>query len=379
MRCEKNFIFNEPIFCHPAPLLFHHTATRTSSRTPWRPAMYNTDLDKKLDQLSLEPEPAVPPYAAPQKSLLSSSLANERYHHHYQHQHQAGAFFSLDDESSSTTGPTARAIDIQRHYTDDHPEPVLLATSVGKDQDGRMIPSSSTISLLSLSIEDPSPAATYKGPQPQAFLDRKNSYNNIATRSSLTHLSQQRLQPYTKYTSPLPGPQPAPTFGSSPQTTASAEHNHSTAQSIPIGAGVIVPDSPSLDPTSLGGSPSRFWLTAQTPPRTVATSFRGPGRATSTQGPQKAHPMYIPIHVPPTINNYTTLVTLSSSLQGCGGDLPVLNPVQTPSEDPPMTPLFLNRNPGDSYFGDYGDGHMVDAVLEENEDERSDQEMDVPQ
>ena len=39
--------------------------------------------------------------------------------------------------------------DENQHYVD-HPEPELLATSVGKEVDGRLIPSSSTISLLSL-------------------------------------------------------------------------------------------------------------------------------------------------------------------------------------------------------------------------------------
>ena len=37
--------------------------------------------------------------------------------------------------------------DENQHYVD-HPEPELLATSVGKEVDGRLIPSSSTISLL---------------------------------------------------------------------------------------------------------------------------------------------------------------------------------------------------------------------------------------
>ena len=37
----------------------------------------------------------------------------------------------------------------------EHPEPQLLASSVGKDLDGKLIPSSSTISLLSLNQDVP--------------------------------------------------------------------------------------------------------------------------------------------------------------------------------------------------------------------------------
>ena len=73
--------------------------------------------------------------------------------------------------------------------------------------------------------------------------------------------------------------------------------------------GIPIPDSPNLDPVSLGGSPSRFWLSSQTPPISTNNSFKSR----------------------PTV-----------ALHNNGSSSPVLYPVQTPIEELPMTPLFLN-------------------------------------
>lgn len=283
------------------------------------------------------------------KSLLSNSLKGDKY---------------------TSTPPQLQKLlmeELTRNLTDEHPEPELLATSVGKDNDGRLIPSSSTISLLSLSNNAASVSTNYLdvallpkqgvpavvpamapavGPVPTA-MDLRNSYNNIRSRNSLTHLHQQRLQPYHKLTSPTVASNAEFITISSPQNIPMARNQ-----------GIMTPDSPNLDPTSLGGSPSRFWLNSQTPPRSLLNSFSksrthifphtqlhsqlGPGQPTAV------HSMAL------SQQNHTSVgskhsVSKAININKSGGDSPVLNPVQTPLEDFPMTPLFLNGG-GDNYF-----------------------------
>lgn len=294
-----------------------------------------------LPELNDPPASVQQPYAT--KSLLSSSLAGEKY--------------------------AAQPPDIQKfvmeqlskNLTDEHPEPELLATSVGKDSDGRLIPSSSTISLLSLSNNAASVATNFlefaPGPkQPPAgvqapmppVMDRKNSYNNMRSRNSLTHLSQQRLQPYQKLTSP--------TVGSSAEFTSI-----SSPRNIPMARnqGFMTPDSPSLDPTSVGGSPSRFWLSSQTPPRSLLNSLNKSRTQIYPLSKLHNHPhapvqavqtgqVQMPLPQAPNVDS-THAVSKAISINTAGGDSPVLNPVQTPLEEFPMTPLFLNGG-GNNYF-----------------------------
>ncbi|ODV79403.1 uncharacterized protein CANTADRAFT_22146 [Suhomyces tanzawaensis NRRL Y-17324] len=402
---------------------------------------FNSDIDKTMDNLTLvdRSEPSSEPSqrghpVLPKKSLLSSSLASERaaygYAQNRNYHPPSKAHFSLDGGDR----PSPANIDIQKHYTDDHPEPELLASSVGKDINGRLIPSSSTISLLSLNNLQNDLDSTLIGStkdsqtlsklqqhfqlfqtqpvinQPQAFVDRKNSYSAIPSRNSITHLNQIRLQPYQRFTSPPPaGPHMQQI---SPQT--SQESHHSTSQSIPINStykgNIIVPDSPNLDPTSLGGSPSRFWLSSQTPPRSMSNSLTRNSRSylyqtqnnqnpnqtvlqpqiqtqtPSTQGQDHANikkSMYISLQPNAENFNYTTTIV---PLDSAGHDSPNLVPVQTPLEDPPMTPLYLNKltlDSGDSYFGNYTftgtnnefggkDITSVATLIEENEIEEDD-------
>lgn len=197
--------------------------------------------------------------------------------------------------------------------TDEHPEPELLATSVGKGIDGKLIPSSLTISLLSLNANSLSSI----GQLPQ-LVDRRNSHGP-PLRTSLTHLHHQRLHPYHKLT--LAGQEPTPSI-------------HMVRSSGMISA----PDLPNLDPTSLGTLPSRFWLGSQTPPKLLSGSYKR-----SLHGHNG--------HNTRRINR--------------GDELPTLPPVQTPMEDLPMTPLHLSLEV-DSYFV-YGQKREVFQYDEDQE------------
>lgn len=326
----------------------------------------------------------------PKTSLLSSSLAKDQFPHTSANalsptvsERNNNLYMNIDDR-----------MDAESTFTDDHPEPILLASSVGKEIDGRLVPSSSTISLLSLNGQNSgsgcletteidgngessahgnmmSPknsnnhfAGNYNyshmtsNTTPQtAFMDRKLGHTNITSKNSLTHLNQIRLQPYQRFSSP-----------SSQQTFIQQEITSSTTcQGIPIEnkSSTIVPDSPSLDPTSVGGSPSGLWLSSQTPSKPSGDSFTNSSRSQlfhmmqSQQQQQEYESMQPvgPIHsIQPTLqstnqliynvnasNNYTTTSTINY-LKIDGSTSPVLHPVQTPSEDPPMTPLYLNSN-----------------------------------
>ncbi|SGZ54535.1 CIC11C00000003574 [Sungouiella intermedia] len=324
-----------------------------------------------------------PSYAT--KSLLSTSLAGENY---------------------STQKPDLQRFlmeELLKNLTDEHPEPELLATSVGKDNDGRLLPSSSTISLLSLSNNAVSVSTNYLDFTPvqkQAppvvpsgvpavpmapIMDRKNSYNNMRSRNSLTHLSQQRLQPYQKLTSPTVG--------------SSAEFSSMTSpQNIPMprNQSFMTPDSPNLDPTSLGGSPSRFWLSSQTPPRSLLNSLsksrthifpftqihsqpHGQHTHTSVQTVQTTG--QVPIPHSSSVGSMHS-VSKAININKAGGESPVLNPVQTPLEDFPMTPLYLNGG-GDNYFVLTNGLNVRDYLhggfngIEENEREEEDEDCSM--
>lgn len=194
---------------------------------------------------------------------------------------------------------------------DDHPEPQLLALLVGKDLDGRMIPSSSTILLLLLlhQIDAPKVTRGFNAPPAATPIDR------ILSRHLLTHfkrLPQSQTQP------PLLPPLQAPPGAA-----------YASATPMPIARAPAVPDLPSLDPTLLGGLPLRFWLLLQTPPRSLAGSFN------------PLQPMVIPER-----SNYTAA---PHKKLAAGDASPTLNPVLTPVEETPMTPLYLSQH-REEYF-----------------------------
>lgn len=295
-------------------------------------------LRSKLSDLSFESpeqERLSPSRNYPTKSLLSKSLAGEK--------HGGSPNFSSTDSFNEVfpESPTLAS---------DHPEPELLATSVGKDSDGRLIPSSSAISLLSLNnngnhsnnhhhgagsqVHSPNPNNYHEPhnshPHVQHHLhpgmEKKNSFHNIRPVNSFTHLNHlnhQRLQPYHKLLSPA-------------MSQNGDFSNIATPQSIPLARNLSflqnAPDSPNLIPTSIGGSPSRFWLTSQTPPKSVSGSY-------------KSRQLVLPLT--PFTSHTTEPGKFAPSAKGAQS--PILNPVQTPSEDMPMTPLYLSSET-DLYF-----------------------------
>lgn len=304
------------------------------------------------------------------KSLLSSSLAGES--HRYENEDGSRPLASRRDGAGHGVEIPSR----DHLIVDEHPEPELLASSVGKEVDGIIVPLSSTISLLSLNNQslnahqdDYEAAQSHSGMptqiqyggqagqmhtmgapvinHPQTIhIDRKTPYNNLgslSSRTSLSQLSSRRYQPYHKFCPPSVG-----------QPVAQQEVFYS--QAIPIdGKHMRIPESPNLNPTSLGGSPSRFWLTNQTPPRFMNDAHGHTGPQNLQFNPIHNHPQSSAYNFSYHRNddmkhpnmeksrNYT--LTPSSSYIKIGSDIsPVLNPVQTPLEDPPMTPLRLNAS-----------------------------------
>ncbi|CAK9439039.1 uncharacterized protein LODBEIA_P32630 [Lodderomyces beijingensis] len=266
--------------------------------------------------------------------------------------------------------------DDHHHHTEnvftrreDHPEPELLASSVGKnDVNGKLIPSSSTISLLSLNHQElSSPKLMHASssqqqqqqpPQPQPvaqpILLRKNS--ELSGFSNL-----QRLSTYSKLASPLshlphPNTTAAVEFAgfqslqaASAAAAAAPQSASQVASQAPQAPPGSIPNSPYLNPTSLGGSPSRFWLSNQ---EITIASGRYQVKVTKSRNNQQQQP------VPTQTRNNRPPVS--------GGDSsPMLNPVQTPLEDPPMTPLFLNNKPQDYFTNHYSHRHQRE--LQEDE------------
>lgn len=182
-----------------------------------------------------------------------------------------------------------------RKSPDDHPEPEFRPQSCGKDAAGRLIPLTLSILLLNLNNDIPRLPSMMMLPQPS---DRKNSFAH-----------HQRLHHYRSVYLP-PNDQPL----------------------LPV----AVPDSPSLDPTLLGGLPPlRLWLSLLAAPATAAGEAPLPSPASVPGFHQVRQTVYIRTTPKPAM-------------------LPVLFPVQTPLEEPPITPLTLTHlgPTWTSYFDD---------------------------
>ncbi|RKP29132.1 hypothetical protein METBISCDRAFT_24514 [Metschnikowia bicuspidata] len=255
------------------------------------------------------------------------------------------------------------------HLRDEHPEPPLLATSVGSDSEGRMLPSSSTISLLSLSnnsnsnnnsiapnnmnrancscnidgntsnsMDFPYNSSKLLGQNiTLASMERGNSFSSLRSRKSFSYVSQQTLQHYQRMTSTA-----LPTGVEFPSIFSS--------QNIPLKrnfSSLFTSSSQSLDPTSVANSPSGFWSSSQTPPGYTSSLGIYKGISTKLGGIHHITPVSGAVGL-----ERQGLLHLGSkhvNIQRSGSDSPVLYPVQTPLEDMPITPLYLNPD-SNSYF-----------------------------
>lgn len=304
------------------------------------------DNMKKVNSLNINNKP----------SLLSTSLANQRL---------------VEQEKPP----------VDEEIYEDHPEPELLATSV----DGKLIPSSSSISLFSLNQAQeyspkmegvPSGLSGLSGliliqqsqtpsQTPSHLPTQSQLQQQLQQQSQLQSQSQlqQQLQAQTQTQSQLQAQlqsQPQPQSFTSPQLVQGElrrgrnsvsslnqkRYENYRLTSPPIQDPVVaipinnknlnVPDSPNLDPTSLTGSPSRFWLSSQTPPKLLNNSYKRLSGLSEYQKNQLNHQLsnlqlqqiqsVQPMRIPKDVR-----------------DSPILNP-QTPNEDQPMTPLYLNNN-----------------------------------
>ena len=257
----------------------------------------------------------------------------------------------------------------------EHPEPQLLASSVGKDLDGKLIPSSSTISLLSLNQDVP-PRSNEQSQQRQQQQQQQLSLSMTKTSRTTSYSNLQRLQPYQRAATTSPpfqqhhSQQSQVSSRSSPEVVGfqpfAMQSNYNTNMLLSIPG--TIPSSPNLDPVSLGGSPSRFWLSAQTPP-TPSTNM---SRIQANSQTVLLQLLQQHLHFQPQYFVHKTRRG-STNKVATGDDSPVLNPVQTPIEDPPMTPLFLsntNTVKHVDYFTHYHPNHsdLKEEALEEEED-----------
>lgn len=196
------------------------------------------------------------------------------------------------------------------HRFDDHPEPELVALSY-KDSDGHLIPL--TLLILLLLLNDLGPQIRILLPQqlPRDFKEPKDRKNSFASQQRINHYRILNLPPFLAAMLPL-------------------DH---------VVLPVLAPDLPTLDPTSIGGLPLRLLLTL-----TISESL--------------LNAMGLP---PPLLPHVDAVVGFMPSLSMTPAKkkfmrsnakilLPVLHPVQTPVEEPPMTPLYLLSR--SSYFDD---------------------------
>ncbi|ODQ83198.1 hypothetical protein BABINDRAFT_159638 [Babjeviella inositovora NRRL Y-12698] len=312
---------------------------------------------------------------------------------------------------------------IERTHTDDHPEPELLASSVGKEINGRLVPSSSAISLLSLNLSHTlelelelealladddvfvlgpvSPQLLTRSvlcvsplnfknfsenkafflepdflgtpPNPRPAQPRANSATSISRWSTRVNLNvQQQRNPLTGCGSSNLNPisssitnyppnnstniasikdkaRVLPTRAQSPKSQLFASPDKAATFPIYIKSGPkantththvhlgSVPDSPNLDPISVGGSPSKFWLN---PPMPIAHTS-----PEIIQRQAASPPLYVMAQLSPqqpSLLLVRGILPAAISIPINGDESPNLMPVNTPSEAPPMTPLQLS-------------------------------------
>ncbi|KAI5961287.1 hypothetical protein CANMA_003807 [Candida margitis] len=322
------------------------------------------------------------------RSLLSTSLAGEKNfsasiqspQQQQQQQQQPEMYFQQSQQEYHPMSHEHPILcineenDRQGIRYAEHPEPQLLASSVGKDLNGKLIPSSSTISLLSLNQDM---SSKFNEQQYQQQQQQQSSFIMPKSSRTTSYSNLQRLQPYQRSATMSPPvsqsyshQQQLLSIAASPdgvslQPLEIPTANNNTLLSNPG----TVPNSPNLDPVSLGGSPSRFWLSSQTPPSSatyIMKSRTGQQVPLLSSSSSSSHSQA----------QYVVHKSAGGSIYEArnGDDSPVLNPVQTPTEDPPMTPLFLsttNNLKHVDYFSHYhpNQSDLKEDVSEEEKEE----------
>lgn len=194
-----------------------------------------------------------------------------------------------------------------RPLTDEHPEPILEPVSDHKEFTGHMIPSTSNISLLLLNHQ----------------ADEKLSKLQQMPSMSMTVL----LGTHAPWTSMVSlGSRTGHAASTLLHREGSMLENDSPA--FPMRSSQLSPpSSPYLDATLVAGSPLRLWLLSHAPPIRANPIRR---LLNLSQRPQLALSL-----------SAVSVLTLSRR----GMPSPTLDPVQTPIEEPPMTPLNLSSSP----------------------------------
>lgn len=191
--------------------------------------------------------------------------------------------------------------------TDDHPEPTLEPMSDHKEFAGHMIPSTSNISLLLLNHQTDEKLTKL---QQMPSMSMGVLLGTHAPWTSMVSLGSRMGHPTTSLL----------------HRDGSMLENESPF--VPMRSSQLSPpSSPSLDATLVAGSPLRLWLLSHAPPIRTNPIRR---LLNLSQRPQLALSL-----------SAVSVLTLSRR----GMPSPTLDPVQTPLEELPMTPLNLSSSP----------------------------------
>lgn len=310
-----------------------------------------------------------------------------------------------------------------KHLPNIEDSPQLLATSVGAEIGSELVPSISNISLLSLNQLNSTPASLSNNNIPQNLNPSYNVDSNLSQEETAAyrsnsfaqrHFNNQRqpnLPPIQHSTFSVGGSRKSsfhsPTLTSSPyfnsasrprmrRQSSNVSHQQqsfsiasfvknkpnqtTTRRKTSTGDMLYEPDSPSLDPVSLSGSPSNFMLTQTSPP----SSLKSNSLLSSTQFPlckntfrssntRKSSLSMLNSNVSQLkllVNNltdeqsfYQIPMNRNDSSSSIGRRSPELRPVNATL--PPMTPLNLSAH--DSLSGRSNSVAIIDDDEEEEE------------
>lgn len=216
--------------------------------------------------------------------------------------------------------------------------PELLATSVGNEIGGNLIPSSSNISLLSLNSDAPHSPGPTSIDGWHSNVQRTLNQQRYPTGAFTTQHTSSNRSP-----TPLSGPtfaqQKSPTqkiarTGLVQQLAVQSPTSGSPSQLPPKGA-----DSPSFGPVSASGSPSCYYLTDLSPPSSQPSSYVNMSSLSNLPPPRMIRPNSR-LHLRAASGVKYKDSRSNSISNSIGGKSPEFLPVS--STLPSMTPLNLS-------------------------------------